>query len=141
MKKLFLLIVLLLLLTVVITVSLKTKINKAQAESIQNVVELDKNSKEYKINQIAEILKGYEGKKQGNYARALLEKIREINDENEIKITSVSFQHEEKPIVAIYGEENYKGHMQTIIDTIDVDKEYEVKINNKESLIEVLINE
>lgn len=142
MKRFFVLLTLLILITVVVSVIIKNKANNIQANMVSNefVENIDKDSEEYKRSQTLSILKSYEGKKQGNYSRALLEKIREINDENDIKINQIVFTENEDTInAAKYGTDTYNEDINNIIKSIDVDLEYEVSIKNENKNIEVYI--
>ena len=142
MKKFFVLLIVLILITLMVSVSIKNKVNNIQAKMASNelVENNDKDSEEYKRNQTLSILKSYEGKKQGNYSRALLEKIREINDENDVKVNRVVYmESEEQKDEAQYGTETYSENINKLIQCIDVDLEYDVTIKDEDNKIEVII--
>jgi hypothetical protein len=142
MKKFFVLLIVLILITLMVSVSIKNKANNIQAKMASNelVENNDKDSEEYKRNQTLSILKSYEGKKQGNYSRALLEKIREINDENDVKVNRVVYmESEEQKDEAQYGTETYSENINKLIQCIDVDLEYDVTIKDEDNKIEVII--
>ena len=142
MKKFFVLLIVLILITLMVSVSIKNKANNIQAKMASNelVENNDKDSEEYKRNQTLSILKSYEGKKQGNYSRALLEKIREINGENDVKVNRVVYmESEEQKDEAQYGTETYSENINKLIQCIDVDLEYDVTIKDEDNKIEVII--
>lgn len=142
MKKFFVLLIVLILITLMVSVSIKNKANNIKAKMASNelVENNDKDSEEYKRNQTLSILKSYEGKKQGNYSRALLEKIREINDENDVKVNRVVYmESEEQKDEAQYGTETYSENINKLIQCIDVDLEYDVTIKDEDNKIEVII--
>lgn len=142
MKKFFVLLIVLILITLMVSVSIKNKANNIQAKMASNelVENNDKDSEEYKRNQTLSILKSYEGKKQGNYSRALLEKIREINDENDVKVNRVVYMESgEQKDEAQYGTETYSENINKLIQCIDVDLEYDVTIKDEDNKIEVII--
>ncbi len=142
MKKFFVLLIVLILITLMVSVFIKNKANNIQAKMASNelVENNDKDSKEYKRNQTLSILKSYEGKKQGNYSRALLEKIREINDENDVKVNRVVYmESEEQKDEAQYGTDTYSENINKLIQCIDVDLEYDVTIKDENNKIEVMI--
>ena len=142
MKKFFVLLIVLILITLMVSVSIKNKANNIQAKMASNelVENNDKDSEEYKRNQTLSILKSYEGKKQGNYSRALLEKIREINDENDVKVNRVVYmESEEQKDEVQYGTETYSENINKLIQCIDVDLEYDVTIKDEDNKIEVII--
>lgn len=142
MKKFFVLLIVLILITLMVSVSIKNKANNIQAKMASNelVENNDKDSEEYKRNQTLSILKSYEGKKQGNYSRALLEKIREINGENDVKVNRVVYMESgEQKDEAQYGTETYSENINKLIQCIDVDLEYDVTIKDEDNKIEVII--
>lgn len=142
MKRFFALLIILILITLMVSAIIKNKANNIQANMVSNelIENIDKDSEEYKRNQTLSILKSYEGKKQGNYSRALLEKIREMNEENDIKVNKIVYMESEEQNSEIqYGTDTYNKDINKIIQSIDVDLEYEVTIKDENNIIEVII--